>query len=206
MILHGVSPSPYTRKVMVALDEKGVPYERRDLVPFPKTDELLAMNPLGQIPILEHEGRFIPDSSVICAYVEKLHPERPIYPEEPDVYAEALFLEEYADTTVMQAIGPVFGERFVKVHAFGETADESRVQEALNNGIPPVFDYLEQRLGADSQSLLGTFTVADAALGSILACLDLSGENVDATRWPNLAAYHDAMLARPSFQAAMPKG
>ena len=204
MIVHGVPPSPYTRKVVVVLEEKGVAYERRELVPFPKTPELLDMHPQGLIPVLEHGGRLIRDSSVICAYIEKLHPARPLYPEEPGDYAEALFLEEYADTAVMSSIAPVFGERFVKVHVFGETADENRVQDALTNGIPPVFDYLESRLEVGAESLLPNFTVADAALGNMLVCLHMVGEKIDSGRWPKLASYLDSLLARPSFRAAMP--
>ena len=204
MIVHGVPPSPYTRKVVVVLEEKGIAYERRDLVPFPKSPELLAMHPQGLIPVLEDGGRMIPDSSVICAYIERVHPERPMYPEEPGAFADAMFLEEYADTTVMGSIAPVFGERFVKPQVFGQESDEGRVQEALANGIPPVFDYLEARLNKGAESLLENFGVADAALGNYLACLDLSGEKIDAARWPKLSAYHDALLARPSFRVAMP--
>ena len=205
MIVHGVPPSPYTRKVIVVLEEKGVPYERRDLIPFPKGPELFAMHPQGLIPVLEHEGRRIRDSSVICAYVEKLHPDPPMLPADPGAYAEALFLEEYADTAVMGAIAPVFGERFVKPHVFGEAPDENRVREALANGIPPVFDYLEGLLAPGAETAFARFCVADAALGNDLACLAMAGEKIDAGRWPKLAHYCEALLARPSFRAAMPR-
>ena len=63
MIIHGGSPSPFARKVIVAFKEKGVAYESKDLAPFPKSPGLLAMNPLGKIPILElADGSYIPDS------------------------------------------------------------------------------------------------------------------------------------------------
>ena len=74
-----------------------------------------------------------------------------MYPDDSAAYADALFLEEYADTRVMQSISPVFFERFVKVHALGGTSDESRVEQALAEGIPPVFDYLEGRLVSGAQ-------------------------------------------------------
>ena len=104
----------------------------------------------------------------------------------------------------MGAIAPVFGERFVKPQVFGEATDESRVQEALENGIPPVFDYLEGRLATGAETAFDQFCVADAALGNYLACLVMAGEKIDAGRWPKLANYYDALLARPSFRAAMP--
>ena len=68
-IVHGGVPSPFVKKVCAFLAEKGVAYELRSLAPFPKTPELLAMNPLGKIPIYQDGDLMLPDSSVICAYV-----------------------------------------------------------------------------------------------------------------------------------------
>ena len=45
--LKGATPSPFYRKVMIVLEEKGLDYETEMLIPFPKTPELLAMSPLG---------------------------------------------------------------------------------------------------------------------------------------------------------------
>ena len=81
MIIHGIAPSPFVRKVMAACEEKGLSYEDKVLIPFPKTPELLKMNPLGKIPILEiADGTYIQDSSVICAYLEKVHPKPALLP------------------------------------------------------------------------------------------------------------------------------
>ncbi len=75
--------SPFVRKVLLACEKKGLTYEDKVLVPFPKTPEFIAMNPLGKIPILEiSDGRFIADSSVICAYLEKVHPEPALMPDD----------------------------------------------------------------------------------------------------------------------------
>ncbi len=204
MILHGLIPSPFSRKVVVVLEEKGIAHETRDLEPFPKRDELADMNPLQLIPILEHDGRLIPDSSVIVAYLERLYPNRSVYPSDLRDYAQALFLEEYSDTCVTDAIAPVFRERFVKPHAMNEEPDESIVKSAMNEGLPPVFDYLESRLETGRSTFLNEFTVADAALGTTLTSLHLANEQIDPTKWPKLVAYHAALLERPSFQKALP--
>src|SRR5262245_19717243 len=95
-IVHGVPASPFVSKVLALLEEKGLAYESRSLVTQPKTPELLARNPLGKIPILEHGGFFLPDSSVICAYLERLHPEPSLYPKDARELGLALFLEEYS--------------------------------------------------------------------------------------------------------------
>ncbi len=159
---------------------------------------------MGMVPILEDDEGFVPDSSVICAYLERLHPQVLVYPDNPQDYAKALFLEEYVDTAVSNAVGPIFRERFVKPRAHGETGDENVVRETKDNVLPPVFDYLENLLG-NRPTLFDAFSVADAALGSTLTTLLLAEERVDETKWPRLAAYHMCVLKRPSVQASLPE-
>jgi glutathione S-transferase len=202
MIVHGATPSPFYRKVIVALEEKGLAYETKNTPPFPKTPELIERHPLGKIPFLEVDGAFIPDSSVICAYLDRIHPERPLVPADAKEFARALFLEEYADSKMGEVIGGVFFERFVKPNVFQQETDEARVAEILANDVPPVFDYLESQLDGRDW-LAGDFSVADAAVGNQLASLQFAQAEIDAARWPRVAAYQQRVLARPSFQKAM---
>ena len=202
LIIHGGTPSPFMRKVRVALLEKGLAFENKNLSPFPKTPELLAMHPLGKIPVLEHDGTMIPDSSVICAYLERIQPEPRLYPEDPKDYARALFLEEYADSRLAETIGPVLFERFIKPNIFKQETDTERVQEALEKQIPPAFDWLEAQLG-DGEALVGPrLTIADVAVGAQLQSLAFAQEAIDDSRWPKLARYASKLHARPSFEKA----
>ncbi len=202
LIIHGGTPSPFMRKVRVALLEKGLAFENKNLSPFPKTPELLAMHPLGKIPVLEHHGTMIPDSSVICAYLERIHPEPRLYPEDPKDYARALFLEEYADSRLAETIGPVLFERFIKPNIFKQETDTERVQEALEKQIPPAFDWLEAQLD-DGEALVGPrLTIADVAVGAQLQSLVFAQEAIDDSRWPKLARYASKLHARPSFEKA----
>jgi len=204
MILHGGKASPFFRKVIVALEEKGLPYEIHDLAPIPKTPELMALNPLGKIPILSDGDLTLPDSSVICAYLERAHPSPRLYPEEAADFGRALFLEEYADTKMGQSISPAFFERFIKVQFFQAEPDEAVVKNALEVETPPVLDYLEGLLGEGGAALLGTFSIADIAVGTQLTCLTLADESIDAARWPKMASYYDGLLGRPSFKECLP--
>jgi glutathione S-transferase len=203
MKLYGASQSPFVRKARIVLEEKGIPYETESLVPVPKTPELLALHPMGKIPILRDGDVVVPDSSVICAYLEKKHPSPALYPADPAEFARALFLEEYADTRVSEVLGGIAFERFVKPNILQQPADESRVRELLEHGMPPVMDYLESQLPGDRDTVLARFSIADAALGPQLAFLTAAGVEIDARRWPRTARYYRALLARPSFKTAM---
>ena len=218
MKLYGASLSPFVRKVRIALEEKGIPYETEHLVPLPKTAELLAMNPLGKIPILRDGDVVVPDSSVICAYLEKKHPSPALYPSEPAELARALFLEEFADTRMSEGMGAIVLEAFVKPNFLNQPTDAAKLQELLASarerwfGAPsappasaptPVLDYLESVLPADRDSVLPRFGIADVALGVHLGWLDVTGLELDARRWPRTARYYQALLARPSFKTAV---
>ena len=92
--LHGVSLSPFVRKVRVALAEKSIAYEQVPVMPFNQTDEYFAKSPLGKIPCWE-DGEFVlPDSSAIIAYLERVHPEPALYPSDPKEFGRALWYED----------------------------------------------------------------------------------------------------------------
>jgi glutathione S-transferase len=193
--------SPFVRKTRVFLAEKGIPYELEPLVPFGVSEEYKRKSPLGKIPCLEHDGRPLPDSSVICAYVEKVQPQPALYPSDPWDYAQALWLEEYMDGGMIgTAMGPIFQERVIK-KMFKQEPNEARVQEAEQKALPVFCDYLTGRLG-DAQYLVGgRFTIADIAVASPFVNLQHAGVRLDAKRWPKLAAYLERIHARPSFKA-----
>jgi glutathione S-transferase len=203
MKLYGASQSPFVRKARIVLEEKGIPYETENLIPVPKTPELLALHPMGKIPILRDGEVVVPDSSVICAYLEKKHPSPALYPGDPADLAKALFLEEYADTRMFEVLGPILFERVVKRFVFQQEPDEARVADLLARELPPVLDYLEFQVPGDRDSVLARFGIADAALGAQLGSLTSGGIEIDARRWPRTARYYRALLARPSFKTAM---
>ncbi len=207
MIIHGGAPSPFARKVMVACEEKGLAYEDKVLIPFPKTPEFIAMNPLGKIPILEISGgRYISDSSVICAYLEKVHPEPALLPDDPYQYAQALFIDEFCDTKLFEGIGGIYFERFIKKKVFNGEADEAAVEKQIEEGLKPVLDQVEGLIPEKAGPLLDSgFSLADVAFGAQLSSLKLASVEIDAGRWPKTRAYSDWILARPSFQTVLEK-
>jgi glutathione S-transferase len=202
MKLYGGPLSPFFRKARVVLEEKGIPYEVERLAPVPKTPELLAMHPLGKIPILRDGDVVVPDSSVICAYLERLQPTPVFYPQEARELAAALFLEEYADTRMSEIIGGINFETYVKPQILKLDPDLARAAE-LRTRLPEVYDYVESRLSPDREWLLARFGIADVGVGAQLQGLTFCGEEIDASRWPRTSAYRSAVEARPSFKTAI---
>ncbi len=205
VIVYGGAISPFVRKVRVMLAEKGVEYSLEQVSPFAPPPEFLAISPLKRIPVLRDtdvpEPNTLPDSSIICDYLEHKFPKPALYPADPFERAVALWYEEYADSTMAQNIGRgLFFERIVKKMMRSQT-DEAVCQKTLTQELPPLFDHLEKEIG-DKQFLAGgAFSIADISVGTMLVNFKHAGETIDTARWPKLAAYIARVHARPSFKA-----
>ena len=200
--VHGVNASPFVRKVRVFLAEKGIPYELEPVIPMNVSPEFRKLSPLGKVPAYTDGNVTLADSSVICAYVERVHPTPPLYPADPYEYARALWFEEYADGGLVAIIGPkIFFPLIIAPRFFNQQPDEAAVQKVVDEELPPYFNYLESQLG-DAPMIVGTrFSIGDIGLGSQFVNLRHAGFGVDAKRWPKLARYVAGVHARPSFAA-----
>ena len=68
--------SPYCRKVRLALAEKRLPFDLQVEPVWDQRDDYLALNPAGTVPtLIEDDGLVIPDSAVICEYLEETYTE-----------------------------------------------------------------------------------------------------------------------------------
>jgi glutathione S-transferase len=200
-ILHGAIVSPFVRKVRVALHEKGVTYEQKQVIPFGEQPELLSMNPLQKIPVYQDGDFKLPDSSVILQYIERTHPNPPLSPSDAQQFAWSQFLEEFADTRLVETVLPFFIERWLKKNVLGgQPADENRLAEIRKDKMPATFDWLQAQVTKGEWAVGNHFSVADIAIAAPFVNFGYAGEKVDATRWPKLAGYVERVLSRPSFK------
>src|SRR5580698_10705279 len=78
-VLYHLPLSPYARKVRLVLAEKRLPFELRLEKVWERRPEYLELNPAGTVPTLvEDNGLAIPDSNVICEYIEEAYPDTPL--------------------------------------------------------------------------------------------------------------------------------
>lgn len=196
IVVYGINLSTFTRKVRLALAEKGLDY-RLEAAPM-GSPRVRALNPLGRIPVLQDGDVVVPDSSVIVAYLERAYPAAPLYPAPAAALARALWLEEYADTALREATVPFFAERVVKPLFQRKPAD----QDALARALPlrdAAFDYLEHELAAGGVAGEDRAGIAEIAIGAQLVTYRQGGGELSAERWPTLAAASSAWLRRPAW-------
>ncbi len=205
LIVYGVSPSPFVRKVRVFLAEKNIPYTLETVSIFPAPDWFVDISPLKRIPVLKDEesGFILADSSAICAYLEKTNPEPALYPADPEDFGRALWFEEYGDSELASAIGGGTFRPMVVNRLMGKPADEETAQKTANEKLPPYFAYLESAIGDREFLVADAFSIADIAVTTGFVNFTHAGFSPDAAAFPQLTRYLERIHARPSFAACI---
>lgn len=205
LIVYGASLSPFVRKTRVFLAEKGLDYTLEQVNIFPPPDWFLKLSPLGRIPVLQDEDAdlTLPDSSVICAYLEKKHPSPQLFPADPVAYAQALWLEEYADSELASNVGMGMFRPVVVNKLMGKESDHETAKKTLDEKLPSYFAYLDGKIGAKEYMVGKTITIADISVATQFVNLEHTGYALDAKAYPDLARYIKTMHARESFAACI---
>jgi glutathione S-transferase len=200
MIVFGISLSPYSRKVLTFLGEKGIAYEHRPVTPHDASPDFKAASPVGKIPALVDGDYRLSDSSAICHYLERKYPNPSLFPSSPDEVGRMLWLEEFSDTLLVPAHSKVFFQLVVQPNIFKKQPDMSIVDQALTKELPPVLTYLDSQISGPFL-VGGKLSLADIAVYPPLLNLKTAGHPVDAQRYPKLSNYFAGLLARPAFAA-----
>jgi glutathione S-transferase len=205
--LYGAALSPFVRKVRVALAEKGIPYTHDPVSPFAPPEEFLAISPLKRIPVLRDDSEgpnaTLPDSSAICAYLERKHPTPALYPAQAFAYGRALWLEEYADSDFIATAGGGLFRPIVVSRLMKQEPNQALADDTWANKMPRFLDYFEKELNGRAHFIGDTLTIADIAVASPFVNSAHAGYWPDAARWPALVRFLKTMHARPSFAASI---
>ncbi len=197
-LIYGTPVSPFVRKVRMVLALKGVAYDFEEINIFAPPDWFLPLSPLKRIPVLLDRARAnatLPDSSAICLYLDREHPDPPLYGANAWEAGRIAWLEEYADTEFAYRLGMgVFRARFMNPR-IGKPVDEELAQKTLREAAPRYFDFFTAELGGRDFMVGDALSLADLAICTHFINFGYGGEKVDANRWPKLAAYAERVLS-----------
>jgi glutathione S-transferase len=202
LTIHGIPLSVHTRKAIIVAREKQLVFQVEPVIPFQPPADWAELSPTGKIPVLTHDDFVLPDSSAICAYLERLHPQRSVYPLDARAYAQALFFEEYMDSVVFpELVRPLFHQKVIRPRLLGQTTDAAAIEQVLQEVLPKVFGFLERET-ARGHLAGDAFTIADIALMSNLLNFHYLDLQIDA-RYRRLQEYFRRHLVRTSVQEAL---
>jgi glutathione S-transferase len=196
------TPSPYARKVRIALLEKGIPFELMTEVPWHGSTATPAYNPLEKLPVLVlPDGSGVYESRFILEWLEVMHPTPPLLPADPRLALAARQVEVIADG-ICDAVVLLFFER-MRGPAQASEPWMARQRRKVEGGLRTLAQRAE---AAGTGWLVGdSFGLAEIAAGAALGYLKLRFSELDwAAQYPALAALSAKLEARPAFQATVP--
>lgn len=173
------------------LEETGAEYEQVivEYGPKMKSEDYLAINPMGKVPAIVHGDKIVTECAAICAYLADAFPEAGLAPpvDQRAEYYRWLFF----------TAGPVESAVFNKNAGF-EISEKQQGMIGYGN-YELTLSAIDQLLGESDYVCGNNFTAADVYLGSQIDW-GLMFKTVTSTT--NFEAYADRMRARPAYKKA----
>jgi glutathione S-transferase len=226
-------PVANSLKSMIPLLEKGIAYQSVyvDLHRFEQhADWFVAINPEGQVPVLDHDGVIITHTTVINEYLEDVFPELPLRPRDAIGAARMRYWNKFVDEQVMNYVSMHGWHRMVGVIARNIDSgdfeklleriplpDQRRKWQTARSGfsaadlahamdkITFAVDKVEKQLATTAWIAGGHYTLADINFYSHCGMMveRMFPELDIARRCPRLVVWREAMNARPAVAKAL---
>jgi glutathione S-transferase len=200
--LYQTYASPFPTRVRLLIYAKGLDVQLIEPPGFHASTQskgdYLRLNPIGRVPTLVlDDGRALPESEVICEYLEDAYPEPSLRPADSWDRARMRLLSRICDFYVVMAMVPLF-----------DLAGRSRrhwtleVVEAAVGKVAEALGYLEGYIGEDGYAVGRALSQADGAVAPQLVLASewipgLFGTPDPLERLPKLAAYWRAVQQDP---------
>lgn len=187
--------TPRTRSSVVRwmLEEVGCPYRVRPVnleAGEQKSPEFLALNPMGKVPVLQHRGVVVTETSAICCYLADAFPQAELAPAtdapERGPYLRWLFFAP-------GCLEPAMADRSFK-------RDPGPEGQLGYGTFAAVLAALETALAPGPHILGERFSAVDVVIGSYLRWGRMTGTIPEQ---PAIAGYLDRLGGRPALQRAM---
>ena len=117
LTLYNFGPGANSLKPLLALYEKGLDFKPHYLDPgkFEQHEDWYKkINPNGQVPALDHDGKIITESTVICEYLEDVFPDDvPLRPADPYIRAQMRVWTKFVDEYFCWCVSTIGWERAI---------------------------------------------------------------------------------------------
>lgn len=190
----------FCHKVQIALYENETPFEARlvDLGDQASSAELLSLWPLGKIPLLQDtvRGEVVPETSVIIEYLDTYYagPTR-FLPQDPELALQARLWDRFFDNYVQAPMQKIVLDT-LRPEASKDPAGVAQARAELGRAYDILELHLQGRIWAVGQQ----FSLAECAAAPALF---YAGVPVPFADHPNLRAYFERLMQRPSYARAL---
>lgn len=198
LIFYGHPFSSYSWKAQIALYEKELDFEYRNVDPeFPgHAQELRALWPVGKFPLLVDGDKSWFETSIIIEYLDRIAPEPRLIPEDPDDALKVRQMDRVFDLHMMAVMQEIVNDRIR-----GPEGHAPMIVAKARAGLDTIYAWLDKELAGGGWATPAGFTLADCAAAPSLFYADWVHEIP--SQYENLRGYRARLLARPSVARAV---
>lgn len=182
----------YSHRVRIVLAEKGVTVDIIDVEPGNVPEELVELNPYGNLPTLVDRELTLYETKVMMEYLDERFPHPPLLPVYPVARAESRQL--------LHRIEKDWGPMVETILSGGNASAAAKARKELKDvlmTIAPIF--VEKPFFMNEE-----FTIVDCALAPILWRLEVMDIKLPKTKQTKpLLEYMERLFARESFQESL---
>jgi glutathione S-transferase len=194
LTLHEHPFAAYCWKPLIALDELGIPHQRRLVEDEEARIRLAELWPLASIPVLvdDEAGLTLPESTAIVEYLDALAPAARLVPADPAQALQARLWDRIVDGHVMTPMQKIVGDSLRPP----DLRDPHGVGEA-HAALQRAYAVLDSQLAGAGWLAGAAFTLADCAAAPALHYARVV-ERWDERGLAHLTRYFTALTSRPS--------
>ena len=195
---------PFSRKVRLALSEKGVAYELKRENPWDASENFYALNPAGRTPVLHdlERSRTLVDSQAICEYLEETVDKTPLILGSALARAEIRRLVALFDGSFFHDVtGPLMHEKMKKRLVLRAAPDSGALRSAMRLAHEHL-DYVDWLIDNHRWLAGAQMSLADFAAAAQISVADYLG-GIDWTGHETAHGWYRVIKSRPSFRSLL---
>lgn len=235
LTLYSFGPGANSLKPLLTLFEKGLDWEHRFVDPArfeQHSDWFKQINPRGQVPALDHDGRIVTESTVICEYLDDVFPDTvPLRPADPYLRAQMRVWTKWVDEYFCWCVSTIGWARGVKhlANTLSEAEFEAHIENIpipeqqlkwrrARNGFPQdMLDEEMRKIGVSIRRLEETLSKQDYLVDGMYTLADICNfaiangmqngfpQFVNEQDTPGVMAWLARINERPAAQAMFAK-
>lgn len=197
LIHHSVSPQ--SRKARLIMAEKKMLFVLKEEEPWSLSQEVLNINPAGELPILVFDGKVISGGYAIGEYLEECSPQYKLFPEDTLERAEVRRLMEWFDIKFYNEVYKyIVAEKVIKRFQYRQAPNSKILKAGLNN-LNYHMEYIEYLADKNNYLAGKTLTMADLSAAAQLSIVDYLGD-IPWNDYKNAKLWYAKIKSRPSFK------
>ncbi len=197
LVHHSISPQ--SRKIRLIMAEKKMLFVLKEENPWNLSQDMLNINPAGELPILIFDGTVVSGNNAITEYLEESNPQYKLLPEKPLEKAEVRRLVEWFDIKFYNEVYKyIVTEKIIKRFHLKQ-APNTKILKAGMNNLKFHMEYIDYLADRNNYLAGKELSLADLTAAAHLSIIDYLGD-IPWNEYKNAKIWYAKIKSRPSFK------